>query len=108
HAGFVQGTPLALPFRNDSFTLVTCGYQVRHRTDDEIRLLLMEIRRVLDEGGLAVLWEYGPSGNRRLDAWNARVLALGDGRMPRLRSSRTLLRLAEDAGFEFTRYADLR
>jgi SAM-dependent methyltransferase len=110
HAGLVEGTPTTLPFRDGAFTLVTCGYQLRHRTDDEARALLMEIHRVLEPGGLAVVWEYGPSGNRRLDAWNSRVLALGGiaGPLPRLRSSRTLLRLAGEAGFEFTRYADLR
>lgn len=109
-AGLVQGGPYSLPFQDGAFTLVTCGYQLHHRTDDEARALLIEVHRVLEPGGLAVIWDYGPSGNRRLDAWNARVLALGGlaGPLPRLRSSRTLLRLAEEAGFEFTRYADLR
>jgi ubiquinone/menaquinone biosynthesis C-methylase UbiE len=106
-AGLVEGDPLALPFRDGAFNLVTCGYQLRYRDHDEVRALFMEIRRVLEPGGLAVIWEYGPSGNRRLDAWNARVLA-PRGPRPSLRSARTLLGLAAEAGFEFTRHADLR
>ena len=43
----------------------------------------------------------------RRDAWNARTVATGV-KQPRLRSQRTLKRLATDAGFEFVRDADLR
>jgi hypothetical protein len=62
---------------------------------------------VLAGGGLALLWEFAPSGSARLDAWNRRVLGprVHD---PVLRSTSTLLKHAERAGFEFWRDAVLR
>ncbi len=86
---------------------MTCSYLVRRLNDVELRALLLEVRRVLAPGGLALLWEIGPSGHRRLDAWNARLLSAGGGPV-RLRSIETLQRHAAAAGFEFTRDARLR
>ena len=106
-AGLVQGSAVSLPFRDGTFNLVTCGYVLHDLDDDEARALLFEAGRVLAPGGLAVIWDFGPTGNARLDAWNAKVVATG-GTEPRLRSSATLRRLATDVGFPFTRYADLR
>lgn len=106
-AGLVQGTATALPFRDGAFNLVLCGHLVKHLDDTDVLGLMLEIRRVLEPGGLALLWEFGPTGNPRLDAWNARVLSVGS-RPPRLRSMATLARLAQDAGFPFVRSADLR
>jgi len=107
HAGFVQGSATTLPFRDGSFNLVLCGHLVKHLDDIDTLGLLTEIKRVLEPGGLAVIWEFGPTGNRTLDAWNARVVSTGV-KQPRLRSQRTLKHLASDAGFEFVRDADLR
>lgn len=106
-AGLVQGAATTLPFRDGSFNLVLCGHLVKHLDDVDVLGLFTEIRRVLEPGGLALIWEFGPTGNPRLDAWNARVISTGV-KHPRLRSERTLKRLATDAGFEFTREADLR
>jgi SAM-dependent methyltransferase len=102
-----RGTAAALPFRDGAFTLVTCSYVVKHLSDIELRALLLEVRRVLEPGGLALLWEVGPSGHRKLDAWNARLLSIGSEPV-RLRSVETLQRHATAAGFEFTRDARLR
>ncbi len=107
HAGLVQGSATTLPFRDGSFNLVLCGHLVKHFDDVDTLGLFAEIKRVLEPGGLAVIWEFGPTGNRWLDAWNARTVATGV-KHPRLRSQRTLKRLASDAGFEFVRDADLR
>ena len=96
-----------LPFRDGAFTLVTCGYVVKHLDDDAVRALFIEMHRVLAPGGLALVWEFGPTGHPVLDAWNAAVVSRGV-RGPRLRSSDTLRRLATEAGFPFTRYANLR
>jgi SAM-dependent methyltransferase len=104
---FVRGSGTSLPFRDGTFTFVTCGYVARHLDDAELGALLREILRVLEPRGLAVLWEFGPSGDRRLDAWNARVLSVTTSG-PRLRSSATLRQMAAAAGFEFTRDANLR
>ncbi len=106
-AGLVQGSATALPFADGSFNLVLCGHLVKHLEDDDVRALFIEVRRVLEPGGLALIWEFGPAGHRALDAWNARSLSSGV-RHPRLRSTKTLRRLAEEAGFTFTRDADLR
>lgn len=110
-AGFVEASAVALPFRDAAFSLVTCGYVVHRLDDDETRALFIEVLRVLAPGGLAVIWEFGPTGNPRLDAWNTRVIAAGaptGSRQPRLRSSVTLQRMAIEAGAPFSRYADLR
>lgn len=106
-AGLVEATATALPFRDGAFTLVTCGYVVKHLDDDGVRALFIEILRVLAPGGLAVIWEFGPTGHAPLDAWNARVISRGVGE-PRLRSDQTLRRLATEAGFPFTSHANLR
>lgn len=106
-AGYVQGSATTLPFRDGSFNLVLCGHLVKHFDDVDTLGLFAEIKRVLEPGGLALIWEFGPTGNRDLDAWNARVVSTGV-KQPRLRSQRTLKRLATDAGFEFVRDADLR
>lgn len=102
-----QATATALPFRDGSFDLVTCGYMVKHLTDSELAAFLEEVRRVLTGGGLALIWEYAPTGDAGLDAWNKRLLG-AEVREPHLRSTRTLLRAAEAAGYEFTRDARLR
>lgn len=107
HAGYVRGSATALPFRDGAFNLVLCGHLVKHFDDIDVLGLFIEIRRVLEPGGLAVIWEFGPTGDRRLDAWNARVVSTGV-KHPRLRGQRTLKRLATDAGFEFVRDANLR
>jgi ubiquinone/menaquinone biosynthesis C-methylase UbiE len=103
----VQATATALPFRSDAFGFVTCGYLTKHLDDKSLHTVLTEIRRILEPGGLAVVWEFGPSGDQRLDAWNARVLSL-IGTAPRLRSTASLRRMAASAGFEFARDANLR
>ncbi|MQC19069.1 MAG: class I SAM-dependent methyltransferase [Chloroflexi bacterium] len=106
-AGLVQGSATALPFRAGAFNLILCGHLVKHLDDVDLTGLMLEIRRVLEPGGLALLWEFGPTGNPRLDAWNARVLSTGV-RGPRLRATETLKRFARDAGFPFVRDANLR
>jgi SAM-dependent methyltransferase len=103
----VQGSATALPFADGAFNLVLCGHLVKHLDDDGVRALFIEVRRVLEPGGLGLVWEFGPTGHRALDTWNARALSSGVQR-PRLRSTRTLRRLAEEAGFTFTRDANLR
>ncbi len=103
----VQGSALALPFAADTFTLAICSYVAKHLDDAELNALFVELLRVLEVGGLAVVWEFGPTGNARIDAWNARAISTGVA-APRLRSSQTLRGFAERAGFPFVRYADLR
>jgi SAM-dependent methyltransferase len=103
----VQGSARELPFADDSFTLVTAGYIVKHLSTPEFDAFLHELHRVLEPRGLALTWEFGPTGNRRLDAWNARFIGPAVERV-RLRSTGTLRAHADAAGFGFTRDADLR
>lgn len=104
---FARASALALPFRDDTFDLVISSYLVRHLDDEEIRTFLLEVKRVLAPGGLALLWDCAPTGNPRLDEWNAYVLSRASGD-PRLRSTRALMALGELAGFEYIRPAKLR
>ena len=102
-----RGVATRLPFADDSFDLVISGYLLKHLDDEEARACFDEVLRVLAPGGLALLWEFAPSGNERLDRWNRWVLSRGVGE-PRLRSSRALMALAELAGFPYIRDARLR
>lgn len=104
---FVQGAATALPLAPASAELVIAGYLVKHLDDDELVAFFREIWRVLVPGGLALLWEFAPTGNARLDRWNAWLLSRAV-RDPRLRSTRSLLNAAGRAGFEFRADAGLR
>ena len=106
-ARLVRAAATALPFADGSFDLVICGHLLKHLDDGEALALFREIRRLLAEGGLALLWEFAPTGNRRLDVWNERVLSAGV-RRPRLRSTLELLQFAKLTGIEFRRDARLR
>lgn len=106
-AVLTAGTATALPFHDQTFDLVTCGYLVKHLTDAELDTFLGEVRRVLVGGGLALLWEFAPSGSERLDGWNRMWLG-ANVHQPRLRSTSTLLQRAQAAGFDFARDAILR
>lgn len=106
-AALAQGTATTLPFRSASFDFVTCGHLVKHLDDDELAAFLAEVRRVLVPGGLAVIWEFGPTGSDLLDRWNRFVLSTGVHDQ-RLRSTRELMQAAKDAGYELVRNANLR
>lgn len=104
---FARASALALPFRDGTFDLVISSYLIRELDDEEMRTFLLEVKRVLAPGGLALLWDCAPTGNSRLDRWNEYVLSRGTGD-PRLRSTRALMALGELAGFEYVRPAKLR
>ncbi len=97
----------ALPFADGTFDVVLCGYVLKHLDDDGARQCFGELRRVLAGGGLALIWEFAPTGNPRLDGFNEWVLSRGVA-SPRLRSTVALRALAQQAGFEFHREAGLR
>ena len=107
----VQGAATALPLGNGSAELVICGHLVKHLDDEELGAFLHELRRVLVPGGLALLWDFAPTGSPWLDRWNTWLLAGGPASRvarPRLRSTRSLLDAARRAGFDFRIDARLR
>lgn len=103
----VQGAATALPLAASSVELALAGHLVKHLATDELEALLRELWRVLVPGGLALLWDFAPTGSGRLDRWNAWLLARGVAD-PRLRSTRSLLDAARRAGFDFRTDARLR
>jgi ubiquinone/menaquinone biosynthesis C-methylase UbiE len=107
----VQGAATALPLPSASAELVLCGHLVKHLDDVELGAFLGELGRVLVPGGLALIWDFAPTGNAWLDRWNAWLLAGGIVRgvaRPQLRSTRSLLEAAQRASFDFRVDARLR
>jgi ubiquinone/menaquinone biosynthesis C-methylase UbiE len=106
-AALIQASPEALPFAGESFNLVTCGYVTQRLDDDAVLGLFREVRRVLDPGGIALVWDFAPTRSPRLNALHDRVLAMaGAGR--ELRNYTTLSAYALEAGFEWVSNAHLR
>ncbi len=103
----VQGAATGLPLRDDLFDVATCGHLVKHLDDDELVSFLRDVRRVLKPGGIAVVWEFAPTGSRRLDAWNRRVLTQGVSTC-NLRPFTDLAAAGTAAGFEWVENARLR
>ena len=104
---FVRGLATTLPFGDGTFDFVMSGYVLGHLSDEDVQRFLREVRRVLAPGGLALVWDYAPTGNPRLDHWNQTVLARG-ARRPQLRSTRALMAFGQIAAFEYIRPARLR
>jgi ubiquinone/menaquinone biosynthesis C-methylase UbiE len=102
-----RATATDLPFASGAFDLVLCGHMVKHLGDTELDGFLRETKRVLAVGGLALIWDFAPSGNALLDRWNRRLLSAGVTDL-HLRSSQALLQASELAGLEFVREANLR
>lgn len=102
-----RGSALALPFATGAFDLVLSSYVIKHLDEDEIRSFFIEVYRVLAPGGLALIWDFAPTGATRLDTWNRWVVSRGVGD-PRFRSTQALMALGELAGFEYVRAARLR
>ena len=103
----VQGSAATLPFADGSFQLVLCGHLVKHLDDDGLRDFLDETHRVLSPGGLALIWDFAPTGLRLLDAFNKLCIA-SHVTEPHLRSTAALMRFATEAGFGFVTDALLR
>ena len=106
-SALVQATATRLPFVDGSFQLVLCGHLVKHLDDDGLRDLLDEIYRVLSPGGLALIWDFAPTGRRLLDAFNLLCIT-SHVKEPYMRSTAALMRFATEAGFPFVTDALLR
>lgn len=102
-----SASALSLPFAGESFDVITSAYVVKHLDDDDLLLMLSEIRRVLKQGGIALLWEFAPTRSAIINAVNRAMLTRGPQQC-RLRPYRELAAVAEQAGFEWVRNASLR
>lgn len=103
----IQGSATQLPFAEQTFDIVLCGYVVKHLDDPALLGLLDEIWRVLTSGGLALVWEFSPTGNTFLDTWNSYWIGRHVS-APQLRSNRSLLEFVQNSGFPFAIEAGLR
>jgi SAM-dependent methyltransferase len=100
-------TATKLPLANNLFDIATCSYVIKHLDDGELRMFLMELLRVLKPGGFAVLWEFAPTGSRRLNDWHRWLLTRGVDSC-NLRGYGDLAHAATSAGFEWVENANLR
>lgn len=106
-AALTQAIATLLPFPNATFHVVTCGHLVKHLSEEELATFLVEVRRVLIPGGLALIWDFAPSGSALLDRWNRFVLSTGVHDQ-HFRTTRQLMQAATAAGYELVRDARLR
>ncbi len=101
----VWGGVAALPFSDESFTVVVAGHRLRRWSDAEAEGFLRECWRVLTHNGLVVLWEVAPSRSARVNALWQRWLPEPT---PRLRSFAEVGRLGREAGFAWIQTLGLR
>lgn len=100
-------SPTHLPLADETFDVVTCAYVTQHLNNDGLLALLREIRRVLTQGGIALLWDFAPTRSRTLNAFHHRVLN-ACGLEATTRNYTTLSAYALEAGFEWVSNAHLR
>jgi ubiquinone/menaquinone biosynthesis C-methylase UbiE len=105
-AQYLQGSATMLPLADASFDVVTCSYMTQYLDDDGLLALFQEVRRVLTDGGIALIWDFAPTRSRALNAFNNRVLDITGAGITRTYT--TLSAYALEAGFEWVSNAHLR
>jgi SAM-dependent methyltransferase len=103
----IQAHPTQLPVTDECFDVVTCGYVSQRLDDDELLALLQEVRRVLNPGGIGLIWDFAPTRSTTLNTFHRRVLELS-GEESNPRTYTTLSAYALEAGFEWVSNAHLR
>ncbi len=103
----LQAAGTSLPLADETFDVVTCGYETLALDEDELIALFKEIRRVLTSGGIALVWDFAPTRSSALNAFHDRVLSAGRGAATP-RNYTTLSAYALEAGFEWVSNAHLR
>lgn len=73
---FQIGEAEALPFKNDTFNIVTCRIAAHHFVD--VRDFLSEVKRVLVPGGRFLLVDSCPPENEEISRWHNHVEKLRD------------------------------
>jgi ubiquinone/menaquinone biosynthesis C-methylase UbiE len=103
----VQASVTDLPFADETFDVVTCSYVTGRLDDTALLRLFREVRRVLDPGGIALVWDFSLTGSRRLNTLHERVLGITRAGTA-LRGFTALSAYALEAGFEWVSNAHLR
>ena len=93
-----QGLATELPYERGSLDVVLCTYVIKHLSDEALRSMLREVRRVLKPGGRFFVSEAAPSQLGFMQAWNLKLLRLGVS-VVHLRTAETLRGFLEGAGF---------
>ena len=93
-----QGLGTQLPYTSQTFDVVLSTYVVKHLSDDSLRLMLEEVKRVLKTGGYFCFWEAAPCRIRRLDELNRKLMSENIS-VINLRTSDELYHMVEETGF---------
>ena len=93
-----QGIGTQLPYSDEAFDAVLSTYVVKHLSDDSLRLMLEEVRRVLKTGGNFCFWEAGPSRIRPFDQFNRKFMSRNVS-LVNLRTSDQLRAMVAETGF---------
>jgi ubiquinone/menaquinone biosynthesis C-methylase UbiE len=96
--------PAALPFADATFDMAICGDLLRFLDVRGAQAALREAARVLKPGAILVAWDLAPPSGR-FGAWQRFWLRAYTGR---LTTDRQLMSLADRAGLQFSREANLR
>jgi sarcosine/dimethylglycine N-methyltransferase len=91
---FLLSSAIALPFRDGSFNVVLLSHLVKYLTDIQLGQVMSEARRVLNDAGRIVLWEFKPFISRRV----SKLIAEKVGAQ-KLRSAEEIRQSLEAAGF---------
>jgi len=72
-----QGMATQLPYAAGSFDVVLSAYVVKHLSDERLREMVREVKRVLAPGGRFCVWEAVPSRYAFMNVWNYMLLRVG-------------------------------
>lgn len=92
------GLATRLPYEDGAFDVVLSGYVVKHLSDDRLREMVREVKRVLKPGGRFCVWEAVPSRHAFMNVWNLMLLRVGIS-VIHMRTADQLRAILEEEGF---------
>jgi SAM-dependent methyltransferase len=96
--GITEGIATRLPYGDGAFDVVLNGYVVKHLSDERLREMIREVKRVLKPGGRFCVWEAIPSRFAFMNVWNLKLLKVGVS-VIHMRTAKELRVLLEEDGF---------
>ena len=72
-----RGMATQLPYAAESFDVVLNAYVIKHLSDDHLREMVRDVKRVLKPGGRFCVWEAVPSRHAFMNVWNTMLLKVG-------------------------------